>query len=159
MGMRELAEQAAATVIAITAVGGAVLWLFREKITAHYDRRLVKALGGDPDEDSPREILARSVDRRAAERFGATLGGWDAWRVAMDEEQAQLGSRMAEQERANERIAAAFESAARAVGDGVQRLTVQVERIAESHEETRETVAHIRGWVDGQKGTALDPRR
>lgn len=48
-----------------------------------------------------------------------------------------------------------FAQAAAAITDGMNRMTTQVERMAEAHEETRLTVGYIRGRLDQADGSAL----
>ena len=57
-------------------------------------------------------------------------------------------ARVTELERSHDRVAAAMESVALALREGTERLTTQIQRVADAHEETAATVNHIRGRLD-----------
>lgn len=109
MSLRAMTETALSVGAGVTTVGGAILWLFREKIS-----RWVKA------QIHPR---IERIEKRAAD----------------------MEDRMEKVEREQASIGQSFTSAASAIAESVARLTTQVQRVADGHDETKESVAFIRG--------------
>jgi uncharacterized protein YukE len=70
-----------------------------------------------------------------------------------------LEARMDGVEHRHDMVEQSFAKAATALAEGMARLTTQVERIAESHEQTRETVGYIRGRLDQADGVSMLEQR
>jgi len=117
MDLKEMGEVVGAT----AAIGGGLLWLFREKM-----REWVK--------EQTRERWQR-VEARTTK---------------LEKDQANHEGELM-------RIAESMERTSENMNDAMRRMTTAVERIAESHEETKDAVNYIRGRFDQANGGEFRP--